>query len=145
MGGGPADDALELARRMADRLARSEEEELRRGHTLSGPHRDELELLLDDRPARSMASRGEARLASLALLLGQAEWIHRSLGIRPVLLLDDVDSELDPARRASLLAWLRERGQALVTSTRPPDPGEAARRFRVQAGQIILVNSGGNE
>ena len=81
-------------------------------------------------------SQGEQRLAVLALLLGEAQLLEEQRGIRPLLLLDDVLSELDPARRRILAERLRVSGQALVTSaSRNALPGESAQTLEVaQAG-----------
>ncbi len=92
------------------------QEELRRGVTLSGPHRDELTLAVAGQEARRYASQGQQRSVVLALKLAALEVMERSTGDTPVLLLDDVLSELDPARGAQLLPLLL-RGQAFVTAT----------------------------
>lgn len=120
-------------------------DELRRGLTLSGPHRDEVVLTVDAQEARRFASQGQQRSAVLALKLAALELLEREAGERPLLLLDDVMSELDPGRRAALLALLG-RGQAFVTGTdrlgleralsegNPPAGGE--RWFSVVGGTV---------
>jgi DNA replication and repair protein RecF len=91
-----------------------------RGSATIGPHRDELALSLAGRSVRAMASQGQHRAVVLALELGEIAVITETRGVRPVLLLDDVSSELDRDRTASLLDALREeRGQVLLTTTRP--------------------------
>jgi len=92
------------------------EDELRRGVTLTGPHRDEVVLVADGRDSRRFASQGQQRSIVLALKLASVKRLEETLGESPVLLLDDVMSELDPGRRASLLPLLW-RGQAFVTTT----------------------------
>lgn len=92
------------------------EEELLRQVTLSGPHRDEVVLTVDGRDARRFASQGQQRSAVLALKLASLGLLEEKARERPILLLDDVMSELDPRRRASLLPLLG-RGQAFVTTT----------------------------
>jgi DNA replication and repair protein RecF len=90
-------------------------DELARGTTLVGPHRDDVELSIGGLPARTHASQGEAWLAGLALVLGVHSAIAGRVGIRPVLLLDDAFSLLDPNRRDRLAAALPE-GTQVVTS-----------------------------
>lgn len=93
------------------------ERDLERGVTSLGPHLDDVVLAAADRDLRSFGSQGEQRLALLALLLAEAETIADRTGVAPLLLLDDVLSELDPARRRILAARVRTAGQALVTAT----------------------------
>jgi DNA replication and repair protein RecF len=103
------------------------ERDLERGATGVGPHLDDLGVLSGGRDLRVFGSQGEQRLAVLALLLGEAELLEERRGTRPLLLLDDVLSELDPDRRRILTDRLRASGQALVTSaSRDALPGEPA-------------------
>jgi DNA replication and repair protein RecF len=103
----PTRDALE------ERLAR----DLERGVTSLGPHLDDVIVLAGARPLRSFGSQGEQRLAVLALLLAEAEVIADRRGVFPLLLLDDVLSELDRSRRGVLAARVAASGQTLVTAT----------------------------
>jgi DNA replication and repair protein RecF len=102
--------------------------DLDRGATSVGPHLDDVMLEADARDLRSFGSQGEQRLALLALLLAEAETIADRTGIPPLLLLDDVLSELDPERRRILAARVRGVGQALITATDatllPADPDQ---------------------
>jgi DNA replication and repair protein RecF len=98
-------------------LAAALPRDLERGATSVGPHLDDVVLAADARDLRSYGSQGEQRLALLALLLAEAETIADRTGVPPLLLLDDVLSELDPARRRILAARVRSVGQALVTAT----------------------------
>jgi DNA replication and repair protein RecF len=91
--------------------------DLERGATSLGPHLDDVVLLSAGRDLRSFGSQGEQRLALLALLLAEAEAILERTGVPPLLLLDDVLSELDPGRRRILAGRVRGAGQALVTAT----------------------------
>jgi DNA replication and repair protein RecF len=95
------------------------ERDLERGVTSLGPHLDDVVLAAAGRDLRSFGSQGEQRLALLALLLAEAETITDRTGVPPLLLLDDVLSELDPERRRILAARVRSAGQALVTATDP--------------------------
>lgn len=131
-----------------------EPEELRRGVTLSGPHHDELALAVDGQDARRYASQGQQRSLVLALKLAALEVLERRVGETPVLLLDDVMSELDPKRRASLLPLLL-RGQALVTATDRAGleralsaggvNGAVAAWFEVTRGSVVRVSGEGGE
>ena len=87
------------------------------GTTSLGPHLDDVVLVAGDRDLHSFGSQGEQRLALLALLLAEAETIVDRTGVPPLLLLDDVLSELDPERRRILAARVGNTGQALVTAT----------------------------
>jgi DNA replication and repair protein RecF len=111
-----------------------------------GPHRDDLALSLDGRVARGIASQGQHRGIVLALKLAEIEVVAGTRGVRPILLLDDVSSELDRARTAALFASLRqEESQVLLTTTRPEliDTGELGARdrrdFRVVGGEITAM------
>ena len=110
--------------------------DLERGTTGLGPHLDDVGVLAGRRDLRAFGSQGEQRLAVLALLLGEAELLEERRGTPPLLLLDDVLSELDPERRRILADRLRAGGQALVTSASANAlPGEPAQTVTVeQAG-----------
>ncbi len=91
--------------------------DLERGFTGHGPHRDDIALLRDGRELRAYGSQGEQRLALLALLLAEREALAELRGRPPLLLLDDVMSELDATRRAFLVQRVRSVGQCLITTT----------------------------
>jgi len=97
------------------RLAEREDEEVGRGVTLVGPHRDELHLVVRDMAARGFASHGETWGAALALRIGLAKAVERQIGEVPVLLLDDPFSALDPERRRRVVEMLAGRGQVIVS------------------------------
>jgi DNA replication and repair protein RecF len=112
------------------------ERDLERGTTSIGPHLDDVAVLAGDRDLRAFGSQGEQRLAVLALLLAEAELLEERRGVWPLLLLDDVLSELDPERRRILVDRLRATGQALVTSaSRNALPGEPAQTIVVEQGR----------
>jgi DNA replication and repair protein RecF len=114
-------------------------DELRRGISLVGPHRDELELVLDAMPARTHASQGEQRSLALALRLAAHRVVTEATGSPPILLLDDVFSELDPDRGAALLAHLPA-GQTLLSSASGLPPGaEPELVLRVRGGEVAPV------
>lgn len=122
--------------------------DMRRGSAGVGPHRDDLALVIDGHPVRGVASQGQHRAVTLALKSAEIEVVGQARGVRPILLLDDVSSELDRARTAALFSFLREqRGQVFLTTTRPEliDTGEdgAARRdFVVKNGVVEPCFSG---
>lgn len=95
------------------------ERELWQGTTLVGPHREDLVVTGQGRGLASFASRGEQRSAVLALKLAEAEWLAGRTGVTPIFLLDDVLSELDPARREALVAALPPDAQTLLTAALP--------------------------
>ena len=99
--------------RLQDALGEARDRDLQRGVSTVGPHRDELELTLSGMPSRTHASQGEQRSLALALQLAAHQLATDRLGTAPVLLLDDVFSELDPHRSRALLAGLPP-GQALL-------------------------------
>jgi DNA replication and repair protein RecF len=111
-------------------------DELRRGVSLVGPHRDELSITIDAMPARTHASQGEQRSVALALRLAAHRVVTDATGSPPVLLLDDVFSELDPERSAALLAHLPA-GQTVLSSASGLPPGAAPELvLRVEHGTV---------
>jgi DNA replication and repair protein RecF len=112
---------------LRDALAASRREDLRRAVNTVGPHRDDLVLQVEGREARTHASQGEQRCLALALRLGVHRLVCARTPLRPVLLLDDVFSELDPSRSRALVEELPA-GQSIVTTAVPLPPGmEVAR------------------
>ena len=112
-------------RGLAAALVDSRADDVRRGTTLVGPHRDDLLVLLNDMPSRTHASQGEQRSLALGLRLGVHRLVTSRMGVPPVLLLDDVFSELDPERSVALLAALPQ-GQTLLSSATELPPGAVA-------------------
>ncbi len=119
---------------LGDALAEGTGDDIRRGVTLRGPHRDELEIRLNGLPARTHASQGEQRCLSLALRLAAHRELTGSRGSPPVLLLDDVFSELDPRRSRALLDSLPQGQTFLSTATMLPDGCEPDLDLRVTNG-----------
>jgi DNA replication and repair protein RecF len=125
-------------------LRRRTARDVERGFTSVGPHADDLELLLAGRPARGFASQGQQRAIVLALKIAEIENLREALGRPPLLLLDDVYSELDPARNAYLMQSLRDSDlQVCLTTTDErlvrEAAGEDARLFSVRAGRFQPV------
>ena len=100
---------------LAEKLESVKNAELRAGFCLAGPHREDLEIKLDDQPARVFGSQGQQRSCVLAMKLAEASVVGSLFGEHPVLLLDDVLSELDDGRKQYLLTRMREK-QTFVTS-----------------------------
>jgi DNA replication and repair protein RecF len=107
----------EIHKRLLSALERSRQEEIARGMTLSGPHRDDFAFLANGIDLRTYGSRGQNRTAILAAKLAEVDWLKQRSGAWPVLLLDEVLSELDVERREALLASVVKVQQALITTT----------------------------
>ena len=106
-----------------------------RGTTSLGPHLHDVRLMSAERDLRAFGSQGEQRLTVLALLLAEAELLESQRGVAPLLLLDDVLSELDPVRRRALAERVAVRGQTIVTATDPSFlPVEPAQHIAVSPG-----------
>ena len=134
---GLADAALryEADSPSAESLEARLERDLDRGATGAGPHLDDVEILAGARDLRTFGSQGEQRLAVLALLLAEAELVRERRGVPPLLLLDDVLSELDPERRRILAERLPAYGQALITTA-------SAAALPVEPNQLVEVEAG---
>lgn len=111
------------------------ERDLERGWTGAGPHLEDVAVLSGDRDLRTFGSQGEQRMAVLSLLLAEAELLAARGPVAPLLLLDDVLSELDPDRRAALARRIGSSGQALVTAT-------SVSALPVEPAQLIEIRPG---
>ena len=124
-------------------MKQRQNEELRAGQSLCGIHREDLELLLDDQPARVYASQGQQRSVVLSLKMAEAAAAAQITGEHPVLLLDDVLSELDEGRKQYLLTCMKEK-QTFVTSCDDTDflktDGEV---YRMDGGVLSRVRQHG--
>ena len=118
---------------LLDALLASRVDDLRRGVNTVGPHRDDLLLQIDGREARTHASQGEQRCLALALRLGVHELVRARTPLVPTLLLDDVFSELDPARSRALVAELPPGQSILTTATPLPEGIVVARTLPVES------------
>lgn len=98
-----------------DKLANARSEDIKNGHTTIGPHRDDLEIMVKDISARSFGSQGQQRSASLTLKLAECSLIDEIMGEKPIVLLDDVFSELDKKRRDYFIKQMGET-QVFITS-----------------------------
>ncbi len=134
--------SAESAAELREELAARTDQDLDRGFTGHGPHRDELTIRLDGRDLRAFGSQGQQRLGLLALLLAEREAIADHRGAAPVMLLDDVMSELDGVRRRALVELLRAAGgQSVITTTdveHVPGAGEeGVGRLAIAGGKLL--------
>ena len=118
------------------RLTRMEEAEKSRGMSLLGPHRDDFELEINGKITRQYGSQGQQRTAALALKLAELELAREERGECPLLLLDDVLSELDAGRRQQLLQMMNGLTQTFITTTDQQFQLEGAKSFYISAGNI---------
>jgi DNA replication and repair protein RecF len=125
---------------LLDELERRREADLGRAYTSYGPQLDEVELRIGGRSLRRFGSQGQQRIALLAVLFAERTALLAAGRPAPLMLLDDVMSELDPAHRALLVANLADAGQALVTATEPGHvPGsETAQLISMREGSIDI-------
>jgi DNA replication and repair protein RecF len=124
-------------------LAQSRGRELSYRSTIVGPHRDDVQLLLNDRPAAQFASEGQKRTLAIAFKMAQAEYLGLIHGVPPVLLIDDIMGELDLKRRSGFLPLLEQahqsRGQVFMTATEenwPGQPGREVAKWTVVRGEL---------
>ena len=133
------DDEEEPWRRaMEEQLRAQRSDEERLGQCLVGPHRDEVDMVLAERPARRYGSAGQQRTLLLAVKLAELELVRQVVGQPPLLLLDDVLAELDPSRQHLLLEAVGEGHQCLVSATHLGAFGAGWRR----ASQVVTMRQG---
>jgi DNA replication and repair protein RecF len=122
-------------------IARVGAEELRRGITLVGPQRDEVQFVINGMDARIFGSMGQVRTVVLSLKLAQFRLMEDYVGEQPVLLLDDVMSDLDDRRRSKLLEWIQRKCQTFVTCTSlrsfPEEILSQASIFGIKGGMVV--------
>ena len=130
-------DEKQLAERLFNELSANYERDIRLGYTGSGPHRDDLDILIDGTDAKTFASQGQTRTAALSIKLSEVEIFKRLSGEYPVLILDDVMSELDLPRRKKLAA--RTQGlQTILTCTHGERVlyGKEVNKIKIDDGKI---------
>ena len=131
------------AERIRAALSKERDRELAQGFTLLGPHRDDLRPVIDGMDAYAYASRGQARTIVLSMKLAEAEHLKARRGQEPVMLLDDVLSELDARRRSFVLDRISEFQQCFVTTADvevvPPSRLAGMHRYRVHEGTVQPV------
>ena len=131
-------DEEEIAEKLLKELKNAYERDVRLGFTTVGPHRDDIRILIDGNDARGFASQGQTRTAALSMKLAELEIFKQLSGEAPVLILDDVMSELDLARRKKLLA--RTGGvQCILTCTHAERVlyGKECNKIRISGGKIV--------
>lgn len=124
----------DIAAAFEEKLLENYPAEKARGITIIGPHREDLEIFINEVSARRFGSQGQQRSAALSLKLAELELAKKIRGEYPVLLLDDVMSELDINRRSQLLNIMRGKSQLFITAT--------DLNFKLDCGKIILVDNG---
>jgi DNA replication and repair protein RecF len=130
-----ADTGAPIAEQLQSLYAQARSDELRRQRTSVGPHRDDLQLFINRTDARAFASQGQQRTIALSMKLACVEQMATETGQTPVLMLDDVFSELDEKRQKALIA--RISGQVLITTaTTPPSLLKNGKRFLVSQGTV---------
>jgi DNA replication and repair protein RecF len=139
------DEADQWEANIRKALEELQRREIGRGQTMVGPHRDDMELLINDHPARSFGSQGQQRTVVLALKLAELDYVRDVAEESPLLLLDDVLAELDVRRQNALLASIGDNVQTFVTSTHLNDFSaawlEQADIYRVEVGELKLMKS----
>ncbi|MGE5617784.1 MAG: DNA replication/repair protein RecF [Sphingomonadaceae bacterium] len=140
----PSEEVERQAELFREAIRRYRKREVAHGMSLVGPHRDDLLFLADGIDMNVYGSRGEQRAVALALKLSEVEIMQAASGERPILLLDDVMSELDPARRRLLLETIDASGQTLITATdmEPFSPEFLARAalFHIEQGAVTRMD-----
>lgn len=133
-------DLADIRTGMLQALQRKRREEIGRGSTTIGPHRDDFRFLVNERDLNLYGSRGQNRTAILATQFAEIEWLHNKTAEYPVLLLDEVMSELDPQRREDLLKWVDAARQAILTTADmamlTPEFCSRATLWKISAGRI---------
>jgi DNA replication and repair protein RecF len=127
-----------LFERFMVKLKDMKEQEIRRGVTLVGPHRDDLQFNINGRDAQSFGSQGQQRTTALSLKLAEIELIREEVGEYPLLLLDDVLSELDQERQTQLIETFQDKVQTFITTTGI----ESIDLTKLQQAAIYYVNNG---
>ena len=140
LAGGEGDSEAAVEAALERSAGRAAAEERRRGVTLWGPHLDDFRIRLGERRARDAASQGEQRLLTLALVVAAAQGFRAVRGEEPIILLDDLSSELDERRRGDVLGHLATMGaQVFITSTEAPGSGPGGSgtgRFHIEGGVL---------
>ena len=111
------DDVETIYKKVIASYKRNRPNEIRKGTTLSGPHRDDLDFVINDKNAHDFASQGQQRTISLSVKLAEIQLVHELTQEYPILLLDDVMSELDHRRQSRLLNYIHGKTQTFITTT----------------------------
>ena len=131
----------EYANKYKNKLKSMHSEEICKGMTIIGPHRDDLEIKLDDLNARFYSSQGQQRTIAISLRMAEVEYIYSIFSEYPILLLDDVFSELDDKRKGYLINMIQQDIQVFFTGTRDSDFSQMiprARVFKIDQGKAVI-------
>ncbi|CAM3631723.1 DNA replication/repair protein RecF [Marinicrinis lubricantis] len=135
------DDESMVFEQFMVKLTQMKEQEIRRGTTLVGPHRDDIEFFINDKEAHTYGSQGQQRTTALSVKLAEIELIHQEVGEYPILLLDDVLSELDRNRQTQLIETFQSKVQTFITTTGLESVNlqklQEAKIFNVESGSIV--------
>lgn len=138
-----ADDTTEeIYHKVKASFQKNKAQEIRKGTTLAGPHRDDIEFKLNDQNAHLYASQGQQRTIALSIKLAEIQLVHHLTDEYPLLLLDDVMSELDHGRQSALLNYIHGKTQTFITTTDLEGISweiiKSPKIYRIQSGQISL-------
>ena len=130
--------AFETKDEFKEKLDNSIDKEIEQGFTLYGPHRDDFDIYTDGKDLKTYGSQGQHRSAVLALKLAQADMVYEDMGEYPVLLLDDIMSELDSERRAYLVGKIKNK-QVIITCTDADETGitDGANLIHIDNGKVV--------
>jgi DNA replication and repair protein RecF len=127
-------------------LRKNRETEINRGITIQGPHRDEIEIKIGETNLKAFGSQGQQRTSAVSIKLSEMELMKKETGEYPVLLLDDVMSELDAGRRKFLLSAVSREAQLFVTTTNLEEISSPIKRkgriYEVKNGQLFILQEG---
>lgn len=137
-----ADTTEEIYHKVLANYQKTKEMEIRKGTTLSGPHRDDIEFKLDNKNAHLYASQGQQRTIALSIKLAEIQLVHHLTDEYPLLLLDDVMSELDHGRQSALLNYIHGKTQTFITTTDLEGISweiiKQPKIYHIQSGEISL-------
>lgn len=132
-----------IVKYLMEKMKKLESAELKLGVTLFGPHRDDIEFYINDKNIKNYGSQGQQRMAVLALKLGEIEIYREDKNKVPILLLDDVFSELDDQKKNNLLSYINEEIQTIITTTDLKNIDESilkkSKLIEIENGKIIKV------
>lgn len=134
----PLDEESVLINQFMIKLSQMRDQEVRRGTTLVGPHRDDIQFLINDKDAQVYGSQGQQRTVGLSVKLAEIELIHQEIGEYPLLLLDDVLSELDQNRQNQLITTFQSKVQTFITTTSI----ESLRLQQLHDAALYIVENG---
>ncbi|WEV70871.1 DNA replication/repair protein RecF [Lactobacillus sp. ESL0785] len=136
------DNPESVYQKMLASFQKNKAAEIRKGTTLSGPHRDDIEFALNDKDAHFYGSQGQQRTIALSIKLAEIQLVHQLTGEYPLLLLDDVMSELDHSRQSALLNYIHGKTQTFITTTDLAGISweiiKKPKVYRIKSGKIYL-------